>query len=149
MVPESDITCRNIFIESMFKAAETTPRKAAFSEFGGVSHSWSEFAERVSSIARTIAHADPDGGASDRPLAILTDRGVLSAEAIFGAMAAGRWYTAVDSGLPPERIAAMVGICSPSAVVCASEQLSSSGFSLMLDIIGADCPGRVFIDLAA
>ncbi len=134
----------------MFKAAETTPRKAAFSEFGGVSHSWSEFAERVSSIARTIAHADPDGEASDRPLAILTDRGVLSAEAIFGAMAAGRWYTAVDSGLPPERIAAMAGICSPSAVVCASEQLlSSSGFSQLREIIGAACPGTVFIDLAA
>ena len=149
MVPESEITSRNIFIESIFKAAETTPRKAAFSEFGGASHSWREFTETVSRIALTIRSADPEGVASDRPLALLTDRGVLSAEAIFGAMAAGRWYTAVDSCLPPERIAAMVKICSPSAVVCASEQLSSSGFSQLRGIIGAACPETVFIDLAA
>ncbi len=102
----------NEIILSLEKYARLTPDKTAFAEAGGASVTWRELFDRTLGIAGALP-PERDG----RPVAVFAGRDVYTVCAIFGCIAAGRWYTLIDSELPDERIASMLDVCRPDAVI--------------------------------
>ncbi len=105
----------NVLIDKLCEAAVRHPGKAAFTEYGGSSLTFSGLLARARSVAAAILEAVPDGG--DDPVAIVADRSPECVAALFGAVMAGKWYVMIDSELPPERTLAMLRVCSPCAVI--------------------------------
>ncbi|MCQ2426977.1 MAG: AMP-binding protein, partial [Clostridia bacterium] len=135
------MSTENIYTDSLIAHARRTPDKIAYSEYGGESLSYADLLELVLKNAAAVTEAvgDKDG---DKPVAVLVDRGTASVAAMLGINAAGRWYTAVDAELPPERIAFLISLCSPSAVLNASS-LPDSAFTSAIDFGTTSSP--VFI----
>ena len=104
----------NIILRKLDEACAAHPDKVAFREYGGKSITYSELRRRAYSIAYAILGLAPD---DDAPVAVPVGRSADGICGIFGAIAAGRWYVPVDSELPDDRIASLLGVCSPFAVI--------------------------------
>jgi len=135
----------NIYIESLHKFASLTPDKTAFAEYGGVSLDYKTLSSLTMKLAGAILGAVPEDP-SDRPVAILVDRGVLPVPAMLGVSASGHWYTAVDAELPADRLKFMLSLCAPSAVVNASAMTDEDAAMICQ---GSAEPAPVFISLEA
>lgn len=105
---------QSVIVEKLSSAAEAFPDKAAFTEVGGETLTFRGLLSRALAFAGMIKAAPCEG---DRPVAIVTGRGVQSIAALFGAIIAGRWYVMIDSELPPERIRAMTSAADPCVII--------------------------------
>lgn len=105
-------------MQKLRAAAVATPQKIAFSEYGGEALTYSDLYRQSHAICAEIKEKTRNFSS---PIAILCRRTPYSVAATFGVIASGAWYVPIDAELPPERIAKLLEICTPSVAIVDGE----------------------------
>ncbi len=101
--------------------AEVQPDKVVFKEAGKEGLTYRQFYGQVCSVANGLLRFF-QGQMPETPIAVAVDRDVQSLVSMFGVCAAGGWYVPVDSALPADRAELLLSVCSPAALLYATEK---------------------------
>ena len=88
------------------------------------SHNWKETRQIVSAVGSALA-ALP-GGVLRRPVAVYMERGADALHAMLGILAAGGFYTVLDTAQPPERVRAILDQLEPAAILTGADHGSAA-----------------------
>lgn len=121
-------------IEYLEESAAKFPDKTAFSDDGmSISFSGLRSASRAMG-AEICLHTEK----TNRPIAVLTDRSVLSIAAFMGVLYSGNYYVPIDNHMPAKRIESILNQLEPELLLC---DTADSGLASSL---GGACPVLTF-----
>lgn len=101
-------------LELLDRTADTCPRSPSFCDENTV-YTWAETRNAVSALGTALA-ALP-GGVLRRPVAVYMERGADALHAMLGVLAAGGFYTVLDTAQPPERVRAILDQLEPAVIL--------------------------------
>ena len=101
-------------LELLDRTASALPRASGFCD-ETVSFTWNQTALAVHAVG-TALDALP-GHVLHRPVAIYMERGAAALHAMLGVLAAGGFYTVLDTAQPPERVRAILDQLEPAALL--------------------------------
>ncbi len=116
----------NSWLNRLRHWVELQPDKVLFKEAGQAGVTCKEFYRQVCSVAAGLLRSF-GGKMPEEPIAVVVDRDVQSLTAMFGVIAAGGWYVAMDRALPADRAELLLSVCDPAALLCPTEDDSFPG----------------------
>lgn len=116
--------------------AKVCPDKLALKETGKTGVTYQQVYQQVCNVANGLLRFF-QGQLPEAPIAVAVERDVKSLVCMLGVCAAGGWYVPIDSALPAERAQLLLSVCSPAALLYASEEIPFSQVDMT----------RIFIDV--
>lgn len=101
-------------LELLDRTAAACPQALSFCD-ESAAWTWADTRHRVGAVGTALA-ALP-GGVLRRPVAVYMERGADALHALLGVLAAGGFYTVLDTAQPPERVRAILDQLEPAAIL--------------------------------
>lgn len=101
-------------LELLDRTADTCPQGLSFCD-ENAAWTWADTRHRAGAVGTALA-ALP-GGVLHRPVAVYMERGADALHALLGVLAAGGFYTVLDTAQPPERVRAILDQLEPAVIL--------------------------------